>query len=81
MMILYDEQEVIRSYIECEVYAATQKAKQKERQEGREEGREEGRQEGKTETAKRLLKMGKFSLEEIADGTGLSIEEIKKLAE
>ena len=29
------------------------------------------------ETAKRFLKMGKLSSEEIADGTGLPLEEVK----
>lgn len=56
MMVLYDEQEVMRSYIESEVYEA------------------------RIETAKRFLKMGKFSFEEIADGTGLTIEEVEELA-
>lgn len=56
MMVLYDEQEVMRSYVESEVYEA------------------------KVETAKRFLKMGKFSFEEIADGTGLTIEEVEELA-
>ena len=56
MMVLYDEQEVMRSYVESEVYEA------------------------RIETAKRFLKMGKFSFEEIADGTGLTIEEVKELA-
>ena len=56
MMVLYDEQEVMRSYVEIEVYEA------------------------RIETAKRFLKMGKFSFEEIADGTGLTIEEVKELA-
>ena len=65
MMVLYDEQEVMRSYIESEVY----------------EGRQEGRQEEKNETAKRFLEMEKFSFEEIAKGTGLTVEEIKQLAE
>ena len=128
MMVLYDEQEVLRSYLECAVYEATQQAIQKGRQEGlqkgrqeglqkglqeglqegrqeglqegRQEGLQEGRQEGlqeglqegrqeglqegrqdeKIETAKRLLKMEKFSLEEIAYGTGLTIEDIEQLA-
>ena len=56
MMVLYDEQEVMRSYVESEVYEA------------------------KIETAKRFLKMGKFSFEEIANGTGLTIEEVEELA-
>ncbi|MDE7426006.1 MAG: hypothetical protein K2N51_20295 [Lachnospiraceae bacterium] len=92
MMVLYDEQEIMRSYIECAVYEAKQQAIQDGRQEGLQEGRQEGLQEGrqeglqegrqneKIETAKRLLKMEKFSFEEIASGTGLTIEEIEQLA-
>ncbi|WP_010235130.1 Rpn family recombination-promoting nuclease/putative transposase [Clostridium arbusti] len=41
-------------------------------------GREEGREEGKIEVAKSLLKMG-LSIEQIAAGTGLTVEEIRKL--
>ena len=64
MVILYDEQEVMRSYIESEVYEATQEATQN----------------AKIEIAKRFLRMGKLSYEEIADGSELTIEEVKKLA-
>ncbi len=56
MMLLYDEEEIMRSYIESKKY------------------------ETNIETAKRFLKMGKISKEEIAAGTGLPIEEIEKLA-
>ena len=49
---------------------------------GREEGRNEGISLGitqaKLETAKKFLSMG-LSVEQVADGTGLSIEEIEKL--
>ena len=37
------------------------------------------RHDADVETAKRLLKMGKLSFEEIASGTGLTIEEVKEL--
>jgi predicted transposase/invertase (TIGR01784 family) len=51
--------------------------------EGREEGREEGRAEGLLEkaisTAKNFLKMG-LSIEQVAQGTGLSTEEVSKLS-
>ena len=50
-------------------------------EEGLEKGKEEGRAEGerlaKIESAKRFLEMG-FPLEQVAQGTGLSIEEIKE---
>ena len=56
MMVLYDEQEILRSYIESEVYEANIK------------------------TAKRFLKMKKLSFEEIAVGSGLSVEQVEELA-
>ena len=53
------------------------------KEEGREEGRKEGREEEgvakeKLATAKRLLGMG-LTQEQVAKGTGLSIEEIERL--
>ena len=48
-------------------------------EEGRLEGIIEGRQEGKIETAKNLIKMG-LTLEQVAQGTGLSLEEVEQLA-
>lgn len=60
MMILYDEQEVMRSYVESEVY--------------------EVRHDEKIETAKRLLQMKKLSYEEVAAGSGLTVEEVEELA-
>ena len=52
------------------------------KEEGREEGRKEGRVEGiakeKLATAKRLLGMG-LTQEQVAKGTGLSIEDIERL--
>lgn len=40
--------------------------------------RREGREEGKAETAINFLKMG-LSPEQVAQGTGLSIEQVKEL--
>ena len=48
------------------------------KEEGREEGREEGIAKEKLATAKRLLGMG-LTQEQVAQGAGLSIEEIEKL--
>lgn len=48
------------------------------KEEGREEGREEGVAKEKLATAKRLLGMG-LTQEQVAKGTGLSIEEIERL--
>ena len=47
---------------------------------GREEGREEGRAEGLMEAAQRMLEIGKLSIEEVAEYSGLSVEEVQKLA-
>ena len=35
----------------------------------------------KIATAKRLLKMGKLSVEEIAEGSGLMVEEVERLSD
>ena len=59
MMELYDEQEILKSYVESERFDAENVAK--------------------IETAKRFLKMGKLSVEEIASGSGLSIETVLEL--
>lgn len=48
------------------------------KEEGRKEGREEGVAKEKLATAKRLLGMG-HTQEQVAKGTGLSIEEIERL--
>lgn len=53
--------------------------------EGRAEGKAEGRAEGKAEervsTALKMLARGRDSIEEIAEMTGLSLEEVQKLAD
>ncbi len=64
MMVLYDEQEILRSYVESEVH----------------EAKLEGGYEANIKTAKRLLKMKKLSFEEIAVGSELSVEEVEELA-
>ena len=51
------------------------------RAEGREEGVQEGVLIGKEENALRMIKLGKFSLEDIALSTDLPIGKIKELAE
>lgn len=47
----------------------------------RNEAAHEAKREGARKIAKRLLKMEKLSHEEIADGTGLPLEEVKVLGE
>ena len=61
MMVLYDEQEVMRSYVESEVH--------------------EARHGEKIATARRMLKRGKMSFEEISEDLNLPLEEIERLAE
>ena len=46
----------------------------------REEGIKKGRKEGMTEVAKKMIARGKNSIEEIAEDTSLTIEEIQRLA-
>ena len=65
MMALYDEEEIMRSYVRSEVQEAVQEAVQEEN----------------IEFAKRMLKRGKLSIEEIAEYTNLSVETILQLQE
>ena len=55
-----------------------------EREEGIEKGRKEGLVEGEQnkaiEVAKKMITRGKNSIEEIAEDTSLTIEEVKELA-
>lgn len=64
---------------EINMCQAIMEMREEERLIGREEGREEGRKEGREETAKRMLKLGKNTLEEIAICCNLDIERIKEL--
>ncbi len=50
-----------------------------EREKGREEGREEGKEEGRKQTAMKLLKMGVLGLEQIAEASEMSVEEVEQL--
>ena len=68
MMVLYDEEEIMRSYVESEVHEATQKATQ------------EARFNEKIETAKRMLNDGALSLDKVAEFSNLPIEVIERLA-
>ena len=49
-----------------------------QRRESFEDGLSQGEKKAKLETAKKFLAMG-LSVEQVADGTGLSVEEIEKL--
>ena len=72
-LLLSMEAEVVFSCI-------TEYDEQKVMNQFREEGREEGLAEGRAETAKRMLKNGKLSITDIAEYSGLSPEEVQKLA-
>ena len=50
-------------------------------QQGIQQGIQQGARENAIQNAKNFLKMNKFSVEDIAQGTGLSVEEVQKLAE
>ena len=49
--------------------------------EGREEGRAEGMREANVATARQMLRMGEFTFETIAEITGLSLDEVRAIAE
>tara|TARA_R110000851_G_scaffold203777_10_gene355666 strand:- start:695 stop:925 length:231 start_codon:yes stop_codon:yes gene_type:complete len=49
------------------------------RQLGRLEGRQEGEQLGIAKTARNLLKLGVLSNEQIAEATGLTVDEVARL--
>ena len=67
MMSLFEEEEVLKSYIRSERHEAAQKAAQK------------AEQDKAKKTAIRMIRAGKMSLEDIADYTELSIEVVKDL--
>ena len=57
----------------------TEVALKESREEGRAEGREEGAYDKAVATARNLLAMGLLSVEQIAQGTGLTVEEVASL--
>ena len=65
MMSLFDEEEVMRSYIRSERYEAA----------------EEATLENKKKTAIRLIKLDKMSLDDIAEATELPLDIVRKLKE
>lgn len=64
MMVLYDEEEIMRSYVESERYEAKQEARYDE----------------KIETAKRMLNDGVLPLDKVAEFSNLPLEVIERLA-
>ena len=71
MMALYDEEEIMRSYVRSEVQEAVQEAVRRTKQ--------EERKEANIASAKRMLSGGKLSVEEIAEYTNLSVEIVLEL--
>ena len=67
-----------REYMDAMMDAVRQ---QREMREAEEKGMEQGERKKALEDARRMLKTGKLSPEEIADITQLSIEEIRQMQE
>ena len=61
MMVLYDEEEIMRSYVESERHDAQQEARYGE----------------KIDTAKRLLQMKKFSYDDILSALDLQLRKLE----
>ena len=68
LMELYDQEEVMRSYLESERYEAAQEAAKK------------AENATKIETAKRMLEDGTFSIDQIAKFANLPIEAVQEIA-
>ena len=82
MMVMWDNYAVYKHAEEKGMEKGIEKGIEKGRKEGKEEGRIEGKKEGKEEGRKEFalkLLAHNFPLDEIANLTDLSIEEIKKL--
>ena len=67
-----------REYMDAMMDAVRQ---QREMREAEEKGMKQGERNARLEDARRMLKTGKLSPEEIADITQLSIEEIRQMQE
>ena len=73
-----------REYMDAMMDAVRQQREMREAEEkglkaGIEQGLEQGERKKAVDTARRMLKTGKLSPEEIADITGLSVAEVKQL--
>ena len=66
--------------IETEARTILQQGIQQGIQQGMQQGMQQGISEAREKTAIKLLKRGKLTVEEIAEDTGLSVEEIEQLA-
>lgn len=81
MMLLYDEEEIMRSYVESEVYEATQRVTQQVTQQVTEQVTQQVSQQEKIEIAKRMLEDGTLPIEKIVQFSNLPLEKVKQLAE
>ena len=79
MMFLYDDDELMQMYKESVRLEARDEGMREGKREGLREGMREGMREGRESAALRMLKAGKYDVQEIADISGLSLEEITKL--
>lgn len=82
MMVMWDNYAVYKHAEEKGMEKGIEKGRKEGKEEGKEEGRIEGKKEGKEEGRKEFalkLLAHNFPLDEIANLTDLSIEEIKKL--
>ena len=75
------DRNVLKEYLESEIYEATQKATKKATKEGLQKGLQKGLQEANLETAKRMLADGTLPIEKIAEFSNLPLETVKRLAE
>ena len=78
MMVMWDNYAVYKHAEEKGMEKGIEKGRKEGKEEGRIEGKKEGKEEGRKEFALKLLAHN-FPLDEIANLTDLSIEEIKKL--
>lgn len=78
MMALYDEEEIMRSYIKSEVQEAVQKAVDEARQEARQEAVQETQQDERMNTAREMIRNNE-SIERIMKYSRLSREAILEL--
>lgn len=81
MTTLFDQQKITESFGNDKKEEGRREGILEGKLEARREGKIEGRREAQRYTALALLKAGKFSTEEIAQYSGMSAAEVKKLAE
>jgi len=73
------EEDVKMQYVTTAERIGIEKGREEGKQEGKQEGKREGKFEGKKETAINLLALGVLTEKQIAQATGLDIEDIRKM--